>query len=67
MLTKDVYIKALERVKSFAEEDPVEAHICEDEAKNKFISDLAERDDKIGEIAKVLVKITDIDYTRWYN
>ncbi len=65
--TKKDYLEVLEKIKSVADDDPAQAHIYEDEVKNKFILELSKRDDKIGEVAKVLMEINNIDYPRWYN
>ena len=71
---KDIYKKYDTGVKSFlnynTQEDPETAHQAEDSLMKDFIFDIASGRitdmETVESIAKLIKKVNDLDYTRWY-
>lgn len=64
-MTKDEIRKTIAFIKGCSGDNEV-AHVCEDDLKDEFIEFVAERDDELGELAKEVLKVNDLDFVRWY-
>ena len=63
-MTKKEVIAKIQEIKNISGDDEV-AHAKEDILYKTFIEFVSKRNDKLGEIARILLSTKDIDFSRW--
>jgi hypothetical protein len=63
-MTKEDALKAVEEIRAESDDDEM-AHIDEDNLHLEFIAFVAERTDRLGALAKIILSTKDIKFARW--
>ena len=63
-MTKKEIRTAVQEIKGTAR-DPERAHVREDELYESFITYVAKRDDQLGEKARLVLSVSEIEFERW--
>ena len=64
-MTKAEITAAVDYIKAVAGDDEA-AHSKEDDLYHDFVAFVATRNDDIGHLARIVLKTTDINFSRWY-
>jgi len=65
-MTEEDILYEIELIKQSVKKDPEEAHALEDNLLTEFIKYVAKRKDKIGEKARLVLTVTDVNPCKWY-
>jgi len=63
-MTKDEALKEVEKIRELAD-NAEDAHQLEDFFRRDFIAFIAQRDDELGEIARIVLSTDEISFARW--
>ena len=63
-MTKQEALEAVKEIEAVIDDDEA-AHSKEEDLRNQFISDIAKRRSKLGEIAQIVLSTNDLDFARW--
>lgn len=65
-MTEENILYEIEIITKTLENDPEEAHALEDDLLTNFIEYIAKRKDKIGEKARLVLTVKDVNPCKWY-
>jgi hypothetical protein len=63
-MTKKEILTAIQKIKDQRDDDEMQ-HIYEDNLRNSFIEFVAERKDKLGQLARLVLSTNKLDFARW--
>ena len=63
-MTKKEILTAIQKIKDERDDDEMQ-HIYEDNLRNSFIEFVAERKDKLGQLARLVLSTNKLDFARW--
>jgi hypothetical protein len=63
-MTKKEILTAIQKIKDERDDDEMQ-HVYEDNLRNSFIEFVAERKDKLGQLARLVLSTNKLDFARW--